>query len=364
MSLPNIFHLHGKYFEDCENRLTANLVFLLSELRSSFLPEFLRSVGIRRFNTSKIEFVIQPSIMSRGLRKFPDCLIRQDDEFLLIIEAKVGTNPLLVKQLRCYAEDAAKTPARVKRVVAITQINEGRTFSSARANIEARLLPKGSCACLRWFEVIRTLRNSLRLTPSIENAIIRKVLRGSKVDYGQRLAMLFLDEVERAMFERLVVDDLPAGQLQDIRVTVQDPWYINVAKKHNAWFPDGSLTHGLKPSRWAAFYETAESKTRAKQISYLARNLTFWNRVTLDDVRTTPELSRLWKDLEVRRRMKKWCNNDRNATFHVVLTDKPTQLAHPIRLDGSKRARFLNKKLFPIEKFINAATVDDLFTKA
>ena len=41
----NLFSLHGKYFEDNENRFTANVLFMLSEFRSTFLPAFLQRCG-------------------------------------------------------------------------------------------------------------------------------------------------------------------------------------------------------------------------------------------------------------------------------------------------------------------------------
>lgn len=89
----NLFSLHGKYFEDDENRFTVNVLFMLSEFRSTFLPAFLErcGVGLPPHSCSKIRIRFQaPHVAASGDVRIPDGEIRMEDDFHLLIEAKIG----------------------------------------------------------------------------------------------------------------------------------------------------------------------------------------------------------------------------------------------------------------------------------
>jgi hypothetical protein len=223
------------------------------------------------------------------------------------------------------------------------------------------LLPRESFVLFRWHQVVAALRRSVALKPEEQLVIRRSVEKGRSVDYAKRIVSLFLEEVEQSMYQKIVVDSVPAGELADVRVTTQKPWFMDVALRHRVWFPDGTLEYGLKPTRWVAYYETADCIGNPSHISHLARNRVFWNRITLDDAATIPELRQLFAQRSVREAIRSWFREDARKPFHLVLTDEPMKLREPIPLNGSRRARALTKKIFPAERFFNARTVDGLF---
>lgn len=359
----NLFSLHGKYYENNENRLTANFLFLLSELRSSFLPAFLAEIGIRGVDPAKVDVVLQPSVVVEGDRNIPDAIIQCGNEFLVVIEAKIGVNPLDADQLWRYGKYLSASDAKVKRLVAITLVEERRRFDRAIDGLPGRLLEPGSCRYVRWFQVMKLLRSTVALTQEAERSLERAIQRGRFVSHDQRISSMFLQETEATMFEKIVVDELVVGALQDVRLTTQWPWFMDVALRHRVWFPDGKLQHGFAPTRWVAYYQTAENRDNESQITHIARNLIFWNAITFDDALDIPELNPLFRDKAVRAEIQSWPKNQQ-GTLHMVLTDVPVRLAHPIRLDGSRRAKFVTKKIVSIEDLLAAANVDALFHAA
>ncbi len=87
----NIFSLHGDYFRNDENRLTGNVMFLLSEARHTFLAKLLQridaSTDLGRLESARIEFQVYPS--SSDERGIPDAQIRISDDVHVLIEAKI-----------------------------------------------------------------------------------------------------------------------------------------------------------------------------------------------------------------------------------------------------------------------------------
>src|SRR6185437_13300903 len=93
----------------------------------------------------------------------PDAIVRCGDEFCVVIEAKIGTNPISADQLKMYATYLAESGAKEKRLVTITQIEEGRAFFEIRQNLVTDLLPKKSFALFRWHQVLGALGSSVAL---------------------------------------------------------------------------------------------------------------------------------------------------------------------------------------------------------
>jgi hypothetical protein len=356
----NIFSLHGKYFQDHENRFTANVLFLLSESRSDFLLEFLTLVGIDddTLDLSAADFIFQSNVLAENGREIPDAEIKFADELHLVLEAKIGRNPLNSKQLRNYAETLQKSSARKKKLICITQINEQTAFNKIKAQIEPAIVKHGTCVLLQWHHLLKALRSCKSLNDSILKSINRRVCSGRSLDCSTRLAALFLDEVETNMYDRKIVDRLPSGDLKDVVVTTQDPWFMEMAKKYRVWFPSGQTKYGLGPARYVAYYETQKpGNPNPKQISYLARNLIFWNRITMDDARECPELKTLFKDKRVAAEMSSWGGE----TLHIALTEEPVKLRRPIPLGKRNVARVLSKRQYSLPAVLNASTIDDLF---
>jgi len=163
------------------------------------------------------------------------------------------------------------------------------------------------------------------------------------------------------MFDKKSVNDLRAGDLEDVKVTCQKPWFMRIALKYNVWFPSGATAYGLHPSRYVAYYETAEAENPS-QIAYIAKNRIFWNRISIGDARQIEELAPLFSDQQVAYEIATW--GEPQKTFHVALTEPPVRLTRPIPLQNPKYARVLSKRNCSFTKLLNARTVDDLFQKA
>jgi len=358
----NIFSLHGKYFENHENRFTANVLFLLSESRSDFLPEFLKLVGIDdgNLNLSALKFIFQSNVATDSGREIPDAEIKLGDDLHMVLEAKIGHNLLSLRQLREYADLLKVSTARRKKLVCITQINEEHAFLRIKAELEPKIVRPGTCVLLQWHQVLKTLRTSKRLDDSKVRTLNGRVRCGRGVECSLRLAALFLDEVENDMYERKIVADLTSGDLSDVSVTTQNPWFMEIAKKYRIWFPSGQTKYGLGPAMYVAYYETAkEGNLNPRHISYLARNLIFWNRITVEDARQCPELELLFKDKQAAAEISSWY--DRGETLHVALTEEPIRLRRPIPLGKRNVARVLSKRRYSLPDIVNASTIDDLF---
>ncbi len=358
----NLFSLHGKYFQDDENRFTANFLVILSESRSAVLPAFLRSVGIVRDGNAlkRVHISFQSRFELGSAVSIPDAELRLEEDMHLLVEAKIAQNGLDSQQLASYARYLSQSSAREKRMVCITQINDLHNFNSIVSKNSTSDLPPENWYYFQWYKLLDLIKSSLRLTSSDLTSLDRNVLNGVSVGHAERLATLFLKEVESSMYDRKVVDEIASGELADIVVTTQDPWFMSVAKKWCIWFPSGATSFGLSPARYVAYYETnKEGNENPRAISYIARNVIFWNRVTLGDARRLKELKNLFADREVNNEISRWYKEDQ--TFHVALTEKPVKLKHRISLGKRNLARVLSRRRYSMIKLMNAGTIDDLF---
>jgi hypothetical protein len=101
----NIFSLHGKYFKNDENRLTANFLFLLSENRQTFLQAFLKKIGLslKRQDLVNAKIIFQSHLEETEQSFIPDAEIKIDDMLHILIEAKVAHNHLYEDQIKKYS---------------------------------------------------------------------------------------------------------------------------------------------------------------------------------------------------------------------------------------------------------------------
>ncbi|MGE5483494.1 MAG: hypothetical protein ACM3X4_00580 [Ignavibacteriales bacterium] len=289
----NLFSMHGDYFRNDENRFTSNIMFVLSESRTEILRAFLTRIGVsfRERDLHEADLVFQVHT-PEGI---PDAEIRVGGRIHILLEAKIGHSHLSVEQLGRYAEYLARSPAAIRRLVCVTQINDRSTFNDARSALEPDVLAPQTLVYLQWYEVLDLIKDALGLTP--KTASDSKVRLGRRVGYIERLCTLFLREVEDSMYDKKIVAEIPSVDLVDITVTTQTPWFMMVAKRHCVWFPSGETEYGLAPSKYVAYYETAHgANENHKSIAYVARNVVFWNRITLDDAKRIPELARLFDD--------------------------------------------------------------------
>jgi hypothetical protein len=358
--LLNVFSLHGNHFRDDENRFTANFLFLLSESRAVLLPALLRDLHLDPSGLSyaSADIVFQSHLPS-GLG-IPDAEIRLGDHLQILLEAKVDRNGLGLDQIRRYAIHLAETDARIKCLLCVTQFNDEENFTSITRGLDYLPLPSTTYVYRQWHHLLDLIKRELSLSASALQTSDSRILHGKSVDYQQRMAALFIREVELSMYDKKSVDELRAGDLEDVKVTCQDPWFMRVARQHNVWFPSGATEYGLRPSRYVAYYETSEEgNENPSQIVYIARNRILWNRISIGDARRIEELAQLFSDQQIADEIISW--GEPQKTFHLALTEPPVRLNRPIPLGNPSYARVLSRRNYSFAVFLNARTVDDLF---
>ena len=159
----NLFSLHGKYFQDDENRLTANILFLLSENRRTFLRAFLAALGYDCTDAqlSKTEILFQSSFEADDQLSIPDAELIIGDDIHVLIEAKIGTNRLYHDQISRYSQYLAECGATSKKLVCITQVNQLKTFHDITGRINYPGLSSDSFQYFQWHEILDMLRTSI-----------------------------------------------------------------------------------------------------------------------------------------------------------------------------------------------------------
>jgi hypothetical protein len=251
------------------------------------------------------------------------------NEAHILVEAKIGVNPLDLGQLIRYAKILSGSDAKQKRLVCVTQVNNLAEYNSIVKAIDPNILPRGTCVYLQWWQLLDLIKESMGPALNDKLGSDRHVLRGKRLDYEERIATLFLREVEQAMYDKKIIDEMPSGALGDVVVQTQTPWFMDVAKRYCIWFPSGALAYGQKPSRFVAYYEVdKEGNKFPKQIAYIAKIKIIWNRITLGDARKIKELKKLFADKKINTAISSWYKEE--ETFHIALTEEPVKLKKPI----------------------------------
>ena len=357
----NLFSFNEKYPKDDENRLTSSFMFSLSESRHKLLPEFLRKIGITEFDVAKI--IVRFQVTEEGYRSIPDAEIcSRDGKFRILIEAKRNSR-LDKKQLEKYATRLATYDEQIKKLLFITRVKE-REFDSFKKYLESNILKEGACDAILWSDVVDLIKASGDLDKARINKINSKVVKGKRVmDYEERLSSLFLDYIGESMYSKKTVNELNSEELFDVTVTTQDPWFMYVALKHNVWFPSGSASN-IAYSKYAAYYETNKEddeiglgkNTNPKMIKYIAKNITYWTQITVNEAKKEDELKSLFEDEKVSKVLNGWSGDPR--TF--AKTDNPIKLKLPIIKGKKSNMNIWKLRHCSLVKFRNAETTDDL----
>ena len=310
----------------------------------------------RQVDLTTAAFICQESFSTVQGSRRPDAEIRIGD-IRIVVEAKVGRNSLDQRQLRAYAENLRNQRAAVKRLICITQANDRAIFDAIRKTIEPAILANGSMICIRWYEVLDIIKRQVGLDDQSYRKVAKRISQGRRVPYEARLSTLFLEEVQRDMYDKRLIDEIPTNELPDIVLSSQTSWYMRAAMKFHVWFPKGGVGNPT-PAKYVAYYEICDGKNHnPKEIRLIARNRIWWNHLTLEDAMREEELKVIFRDKQMKDEMITW------TTFNIVLTDVPVQLTRPVKL-GSKTwaARLLPLRKSPLPEFLNAITIDDLYT--
>jgi len=241
--------------------------------------------------------------------------------------------------------------------VCITQLNDLKRFNAITSKIKLDSLPSSSFEYLQWHQVLDILQRSIGINNESHIMLDKAIRKGKQIRYAERIASQFIKELENTMYDKKIVDQLTC-KIDDVSIATQKPWYLKVALKHRVWFPSSSLPYGRQPSKYVAYYETdREGNRNPKTIAYIAKNLIYWNRITYSDARQQQELKHLFSDKDIDKVIAKWRSDE--DTFHIVLTDKPVKLAHPIPLVRNL-ARTLAKRKCSFADLLSAKSIDDL----
>lgn len=333
---------------------------MLNEARRGFLPAFLDSVGqkISPSLIGEVNIAIQETYSPEGDdRSVLDAKLRLKDHFVAIIESKVGRNSIAIPQALKYARLLANINERDRILIFITQIREPLIERAIEAALAADNLSTVRCHFVVWRDLFSILESSETLSKESASRIERRVRRGLPVSSAQRFAHLFLNEVQKMTYDLCVIDEQKVGDVVDVVIQAQNPWFMQVALKHNAWFPPSSSRFGLRPAKYVAYYQTAGNES-SKYITHIARVQKVWNRVSYEDVKQLGEFDSLVNDAEVASEVSEFRNKE--GLFHIALTTTPVALAHPIPLGDPRTAQFLTKKRVDLAKLLSATTTDDL----
>jgi hypothetical protein len=303
----NLFSLHGDYYQNNENRLTANFIFLLSEFRYLFMPPLLQRLNIfpsakQPIDLACADCVFQENISTLQGNRRPDAEIRVGDTLRIVFKAKVGANPLDPKQLTAYAKNLRDSGTTIKRLVCVTQANERGGFDDVVKAIEPAILPPGTMVYIRWYEILDMIRSGARLNNRQSRRIAKRICEGRAVEYPARLCSLFLEEVQRDMYDKKFIDELPGIELPDVVLSTQTAWFMRAARRFRVWFPKGGVANP-NPAKYVAYYEVDDGKNKhPKQISFVARNRIWWNHLSFEDAIREEELEHIFRDEQLRRK--------------------------------------------------------------
>jgi len=129
-------------------------------------------------------------------------------------------------------------------------------------------------------------------------------------------------------------------------ITTQESLFFSIAQQYHVWFPSSSTTHGLKPTKYVAYYLTKDADGNGS-IIHIARNRKAWYETTGYEAESQSELKELFSDPKFKGAITSWGMAEKR---HFVLTDAPQMLEGMLRVDP-KRAKFVTKKRFSKEEW-------------
>ena len=355
----NIFTIDEKYPNANENRLTASLMFLLSECRSVLLPEFLEKFGITEYKSYNIDIDFQ--IREKGYEGVPDARIKFTNEFHILIEAKLGDNILGRNQIKKYAKNLHDdNNIKQKKLLCLTQTNQDKEFKSISENIN-KDFPDVVLYYFKWYEVADFIKLAMRLKETTSRRRSDTIYKNP--NYEKRLCELFLDYMRDNMYDKPyefidVEGSLEKSRIvEDIAIAPEDPSAMRIAKKYNIWLPSWPDLH-VTPSKYVAYYEMKDYKNENPgNIAYIAKVIKYWTHIRLADAKNIEELKPLFKDPDV-------SQNWKDTEFgNFAKTEAPKKLNNQIKLGLKSNIRIRKRRYIDFIKFMNAKTIDDLLSK-
>ncbi|WP_459195725.1 hypothetical protein [Wukongibacter baidiensis] len=345
----NIFSLHGKWYENNENRLTSNVLFFLDKFKGELLKNFLNMFTPhikyldRDIKKAKINFQVYDD------GKIPDAEIIIGDDIRILIESKIRSNTIKLDQLREYAKRLKKSSVNYPKyhLVVITQTNQKNRVAGHAKDIESNgIISKDNISCIQWREVIELFAN--------------KILN-SKNKFMKELIRMFLEEVQNTMYNRIDIKSLPIKELNEVVLTTQRPKFYDMALKYCVFWP----YNNFKPSQYVAYYFTKDCPNYGKSLSHIAQIKHIWHDVTIDEVISAiPEFQQIEDFDDFKESATKLYNLGDPSTFAIAITDKPIKLRSPIKYVYNTTKK-MNPNILPgkhttLAKLLTADNMDNL----
>lgn len=345
----NLFSLHGKWYENNENRLTSNVLFFLSEFRRALLPPFFAnclsqvSVVSRALTKARIRF----QVYDQG--KYPDAEIIVGDDTRILVECKIKANAVGREQLQHYAQRLIDSRDIYPRhhLLVITQTDQRAAIEAHAAQIEQVTgFPAQAITTVQWREVIQTF-----------------ILAASKAadPVLSRLLTMFLEELQTTMYNRIDIDQLPLSSLNEVVLTSQDDNFFDMALTNRVFWP----RYNFSPSQFVGYYFTRSCRSYGGTLSHIARIKHLWHDVTIDEVLTAiPEFSTIPGAATFAAKAATIYQPGSPTQFAIGITDAPFPLTRPIPFDPN-RDRSLVPNILPgrtttLAKILSAMSLEDL----
>ncbi len=344
----NLFSLHGKWYQDDENRLTSNVLFFLDRFSPVLLPPFLRlfasddaAISCDDISSHRIRFQVYDA------GRIPDAEIVLDDRIRILLEAKIGSNLIHFDQLAEYCDRLQATAERFPEyyLFVLTQTDQNRRIAGMAEELE------------------RAGRIDARRVRSVKWEKVLEVFDHYKAS-GSSLRMLmhmFLEEVQSTMYSRTDIDSLPVGELNEVVLTTQNAQFAEMAIEDCVFWPYARF----RPAQYVAYYFTRDCPDYVLSIPYVARIEHIWYDATIDEVLTAiPQFKNLPDFQRFRERALQIYPSGSETQFTIAITDTPVRLQNRVhyesRTDTKLHPRILPGQTTTFAQLMNATTLDDL----
>jgi len=154
---------------------------MLNEARRGFLPAFLALIGTNPKSVENVNIVLQEGHTHADERSILDARLTLDGVFVVVIESKVGFNPIAVSQALKYANWLSSLSEPDRILVFVTQIHEPLAETRVLEALSSAGLDSVKCVFLLWRQIFDLLRSSENIDPNGAKRCERRIRRGGSL---------------------------------------------------------------------------------------------------------------------------------------------------------------------------------------
>lgn len=302
----NIFSLHGKWYQNNENRLTSNFLFFLDKFREEILKIIFENYFSKlNYLAAKIKF----QVYDNG--DIPDGEIISNSTRILF-ESKINNNIISKGQIDKYIEklNLSEKNYPEKFLVIITQTYQKKIVESYY--IDLNNIKGVKIIYIQWKEIIELFKNTKK--KSKDNFLINMI-------------EMFLKEVENILYNRIDIEKLSLEEMHEVVLTTQNNKFEDMALKYNVFWPKNNFS----ASQFVAYYFTKDCKNTPKTVGYIAKIKHIWHNITIQEVLTSvPEFEKIPNFEEFKNLALNLYSEDSNSQFAIAITESPIKLKNPI----------------------------------